>query len=57
MSTESSHDGHALTFETWKGLLRIDCITQDKLRPFDRLGENVLRILYENGLSPTVEES
>jgi hypothetical protein len=44
-----------LTFETWKALLRNDCIVGEKLRAFDAVGDAILRILYENGVDPTVE--
>jgi len=44
-----------MTFEAWKALLRIDCIALGKNQAFDRVGEVVLRILYENGVDPTVE--
>lgn len=47
--------GRSLTFEAWKTLLRNDCIAVDKLRAYESLGESVLRILYENGLDPTVQ--
>lgn len=43
-----------LPFEKWKQLLRDDCVTHDKQMAFDCLGECVLKILYENGLNPTV---
>ena len=46
---------YPLTFVAWKALLRIDCIALGKLQAFDGLGEAVLRILYENGVDPTVE--
>ena len=46
---------YPLTFVAWKALLRIDCIGLGKLQAFDGLGEAVLRILYENGVDPTVE--
>lgn len=42
-------------FNTWTNLLRNDCAARDKTREFDSLGERILRILYENGLDPTVE--
>ena len=47
--------GRSLTFEAWKSLLRNDCIALGKQTAFDSLGEAVLRILYENGLEPTVQ--
>ena len=47
--------GRPITFEMWKTQLRTACIALDKLRAFESLGEAVLRILYENGLEPTVQ--
>ena len=44
-----------LNFDTWTTLLRNDCAAHDKVREFDGLGERILKILYENGLDPTVE--
>jgi hypothetical protein len=49
---ESTRDIFA--FEKWKESLRQDCIAQDRLAAFNSVGEYVLRILYENGLEPTV---
>ena len=46
---------HAQTYAVWKELLRIDCVRLDKGDAFNGLGEIFLRILYENGLDPTVE--
>ena len=42
------------SFDRWKELLRNDCIASDKGKAFDGLGECILKILYENGLEPTV---
>ena len=47
--------GRPITFEMWKAQLRKDCLALDKLRAFDGLGEAVMRILYENGVEPTVQ--
>jgi len=47
--------GHSPTYAVWKELLRIDCVRLDKQEAFNGLGEIFLRILYENGLDPTVE--
>ena len=47
--------GRPTTFEAWKTLLRNDCIALNKLRAFEGLGDSVLKILYENGLDPTVQ--
>ena len=45
---------HLMTFEEWKGLLRSDCIAKDKLREFNCLGDLALRLLYADGVGPTV---
>lgn len=42
------------SFDRWKELLRNDSIASDKEKAFDDLGECILKILYENGLEPTV---
>ena len=42
-------------FENWKSLLRKDCELQDKRLAFQALGDSVLEILWEMGLSPTVQ--
>ena len=44
-----------LNFDTWAKLLRNDCVTHNKVGQFDGLGEYILRLLFENGLDPTVE--
>lgn len=44
-----------MNFEAWKALLKKDCIAAEKLQAFDGAGEVVLKILYENGVDPTVE--
>lgn len=48
--------GGSLTFEVWKKRLRENCVALEKLEAFDGLGEVVLRILYENGIDPTVDD-
>ena len=45
---------HLMTFEEWRDLLRNDCIAQDKLREFNCLGDLALRLLYADGIGPTV---
>ena len=52
-----SADRGELNFDTWKRLLLNDCIAHNKVPAFNRVGEYVLKILYENGLDPTVEPS
>jgi len=47
--------GQSQTFAVWKELLRIDCVKEDKLQAFDSLTDDVLRILYESDIEPTVE--
>lgn len=47
--------GKEADFDTWTKRLRSDCAAQGKSREFDGLGKRILRILYENGLDPTVE--
>jgi hypothetical protein len=43
-----------LTFEAWKSRLKEDCIKNDMLRPYDALGDYVLRLWWEAGTQPTV---
>ena len=43
-----------LSFDGWKEHLRNDCIACNKEREFNGLGECVLKILYQNGVDPTV---
>jgi hypothetical protein len=47
--------GRSLSCEKWKELLRNDCMTRDKLRELDNLGDPVLKLLYDNSLNPTVD--
>ena len=44
-----------LQFEVWKACLRKDCEDNHKVREFDGLGEFVLRLLWQNGLEPSVK--
>ena len=44
-----------LPFEVWKGYFRKDCEDHQKSREFDGLGEFVLRLLWEQGLEPSVQ--
>lgn len=44
-----------ITFDSWKTQLRKDCELQDKLIAFDALGESVLRLLWAQGLDPSVK--
>jgi len=46
--------GKSITFETWKQLLRSDCIACGKDREYNALSEPVLKLLFDSGLAPTV---
>jgi len=50
----SDPDNVAAAFNTWKLRLRKDCEVQDKLVAFEALGDFVLRLLWENGVEPSV---
>jgi hypothetical protein len=43
-----------LPFDFWKLCLREDCVRQDKLRAFESLGDECLRLLWESGALPCV---
>ena len=45
----------SLPFEVWKGYLHTDCDDHHKLRELDVLGESVLRLLWEQGVQPSVQ--
>jgi len=47
--------GQSQPFAVWKEFLRLDCVKEDKLQAFDGLTDDVLRILYESNIEPTVE--
>ena len=51
----SEPDNVPAEFHTWKLRLRKDCELQDKLVAFEALGDFVLRLLWENGVEPSVE--
>jgi hypothetical protein len=42
------------SFESWKLRLQKDCEREDKSLAFDALGDTVLRLLWEQGLGPSV---
>lgn len=42
-------------FKDWKQQLRLDCEAHGKLSAYEALGEPILRLLWENGLEPTVQ--
>lgn len=44
----------SLSFEIWKMHLRQDCVEKGKLPAFDALGDSVLRMLWEQGVDPSV---
>ena len=43
-----------LTFDVWKLHFRKDCELQNKMIAFNALGEDVLRVLWQSGLEPSV---
>lgn len=47
-------NGFSLPFDSWKLHLRKDCELQDKLPAFNALGDDVLRLLWETGIEPSV---
>jgi hypothetical protein len=44
-----------LPFASWKECLRQDCVRLDKLVPFNALGDECLRLLWESGTQPSVQ--
>jgi hypothetical protein len=44
-----------LSFELWKLRLREDCERKDKLLAYTSFGEECLRILWEQGTTPSVQ--
>jgi hypothetical protein len=43
-------------YEIWKIELRKDCEMQDKLAAFDAMGKYVLKLRWETGAKPSVNE-
>ena len=54
MADEQSQAAPLLTYEVWKIQFRKDCEIEGKLLAFDSLGEYTLKLLWGNGLAPTV---
>ena len=44
-----------ISFESWKLELRKDCEREDRIMAFNLLGDSVLRILFEQGLDPSIK--
>jgi len=44
-----------MTFDAWKLRLRKDCDSEDKLSAFDSMPDFALKLLWEKGLTPTIE--
>ncbi len=44
-----------LLFEAWKTRLQEDCAHNDKLLAYTNLGEECLKILWEQGTEPSVQ--
>ncbi|HEY1660050.1 MAG TPA: hypothetical protein VGG14_16980 [Candidatus Sulfotelmatobacter sp.] len=45
----------ALSFEAWKDYLCSDCVRNEKLAAYNCLGDFILKLLYDNGIAPTVD--
>lgn len=45
----------ALTFDVWRAQLLQDCERLDKLSNFAQLGDEVLRLLWNDGVAPSVQ--
>lgn len=52
---QSEAPKHPMEFEDWKLRLRSDCEAQGKLLAFDSFGEYALRLLWEEGIEPSVK--
>ena len=55
MTLERKQIPTPLTYELWKLQLRKDCEGLGKLAGFDAIGDYTLRLLFEDGVDPTVE--
>lgn len=55
MTFQQKQPSAPLTYEVWKFELRKDCEQRGKLRAFDGLGEYALKLLWEDGIDPSVE--
>lgn len=56
MTNEQGQTAPLLTYVEWRVQLRKDCEIQGKLPAFDSLGEYTLKLLWKNGLGPTVRD-
>lgn len=45
----------ALSFATWKDLLRKDCAAHENLAAFESLSDTLLLLFYEDAVDPTVQ--
>ena len=54
MTFERKQPPVPLTYDVWKLYLRKDCELQGKLLAFDGIGVYALRLLWEDGIAPTV---
>jgi hypothetical protein len=45
-----------IAFDVWKERLREDCERQDKLAAFNAFSDYVLRLLWQAGIGPSVNE-
>jgi hypothetical protein len=45
-----------LSFEIWRSRLRENCEREGKLENFVNLGDYVLKLFWESGVDPTVQD-
>lgn len=50
-----AHTTAPMEFEAWKLRLSKDCEAQGKLTAFNSLGDYALRLLWEQGIDPSVD--
>jgi len=55
MALDKSQPTSSLPYDDWKLQLRKDCELQGKLFAFDGIGEFTLKLLWKDGINPTVD--
>ena len=55
MTFDGQHPQAPLSYDIWRVTLRKDCELQGKLPNFENMSEYVLRLLWKDGIDPTVE--
>lgn len=54
MTSEQRKSTPSISYEVWKLRLQKDCEALNKLLAFHGLGDHTLRILWEEGIDPSV---